>query len=81
MRENAQGIVLTPLPAESLGARHPVAIAEVEKLRKAYARHTGEEKQNAIQHLFQRLSVGLMQGNAALFNNRVPDFGAAGEDL
>ena len=66
---------------ESLGACHPVAITEVVKLGKAYARHTGEEEQNSIQHFFQRLSVALMRGNAALFNNRVPDFGAAGEDL
>ena len=66
---------------ESLGACHPVAITEVVKLGKAYARHTGEEEQNSIQHLFQRLSVALMRGNAALFNNRVPDFGAAGEDI
>ena len=78
---NAQGIVFTPLAAESLGAWHPVAIAEVVKLGKAYARHTGEEEQSSIQHLFQRLSVALMKGNAALFNNRVPDSGAAGEDL
>ena len=43
--------------------------------------HNIEEEQSSIQHLFQRLSVALMKGNAALFNNRVPDSGAAGEDL
>ena len=58
-----------------------MAIAEVVKLGKAYARHTGEEEQTTIQHLFQRLSVALMKGNAALFINLVPDSGAAGEDL
>ena len=67
--------------AESWGAWHPVAVAEVVKLGKALARHTCEEEQTTIQHLFQRLSVALMKGNAALFNNRVPDSGAAGEDL
>ena len=64
---NAQGIVFTPLAAESLGAWHPVAVAEVVKLGKALARHTCEEEQTTIQHLFQRLSVALMKGNAALF--------------
>ena len=78
---NAEGIVFTPLAAESLGAWHPVAIAEISKLGRALARHTGEEEQTTCQHLFQRLSVALMKGNAALFNNRVPDFGAAAEDL
>ena len=78
---NAQGIVFTPLAAESLGAWHPVAIAEVAKLGRAYALHNGEEEQTSIQHLFQRLSVALMKGNAALFNNRVPDPGAPAEYL
>ena len=55
--------------------------AEIGKLGRALARHTGEEEQCTSQHLFQRLSVALMKGNAALFNNRVPDFGAAAEDL
>ena len=76
-----QGIVFAPLAAESLGAWHSVAAAEVVKLGKALARHTCEEEHTAIQHLFQRLSVALMKGNAALFNNRLPNSGAAGEDL
>ena len=73
-----QGIVFAPLAAESQGAWHSVAAAEVVKLGKALARHTCEEEHTAIQHLFQRLSVGLMRGNAALFNNRVPDDGDEG---
>ena len=76
-----QGITFTPLAAESLGAWHPVAIAEVTKLGSALARHTGEDEQSTVQHLFQRLSVALMKGNAALFNNRVPDSGTPGEAL
>ena len=76
-----QGITFTPLAAESLGAWHPVAITEVTKLGSALARHTGEEEQSTVQHLFQRLSVALMKGNAALFNNRMPDSGAPGEAL
>ena len=47
----------------------------------ALARHTGEDEQSTVQHLFQRLSVALMKGNAALFNNRVPDSGTPGEAL
>ena len=54
-----QGIVFAPLAAESLGAWHSVAAAEVVKLGKALARHTCEEEHTAIQQLFQRLSVAL----------------------
>ena len=69
---NRQGIAFIPLAVESLGAWHPSAIAEVNKLGSALARHTGEEESISISRLFQRLSVCLMRGNAALFNNRCP---------
>ena len=45
-------------------------------------RFTGEEEQATIQRLFQKLSVALMKGNAALFNNRNPsDMGIEEEEL
>ena len=69
---HSQGIVFVPLAVESLGAWHPTAIAEVKKLGSALARHTGEEESTTTSRLFQRLSICLMRGNAALFNNRCP---------
>ena len=67
-----QGIVFLPLAVESLGAWHPSAISEVKKMGSALARHTGEEEATTISRLFQKLSICLMRGNAALFNNRCP---------
>ena len=68
-----QGIVFVPLACESLGGWHEVADREVRKLGAALARNTGQEEQEATRHLFQRLSVSVMKGNAALLNNRVPN--------
>ena len=67
-----QGIVFLPLAVESLGAWHPSAIIEIKRLGSALARHTGEEEATTTSRLFQRLSISLMRGNAALFNNRCP---------
>ena len=67
-----QGIVFLPLAVESLGAWHPSAIVEIKRLGSALARHTGEEEATTTSRLFQRLSISLMRGNAALFNNRCP---------
>ena len=67
-----QGIVFLPIAVESLGAWHPLAVKEVRKLAGAKARHTGEEESVEVARLFQKLSVALMRGNAALFNNRAP---------
>ena len=77
---NQQDISFIPLAVESLGAWHMSAVSEVKKLGSALARHTGEEEKVTIQRLFQKLSVSLMKGNAALFNNRNPsDMGVEGE--
>ena len=79
---NRQGIVFLPLAVESLGAWHPSAISEVKKLGSALARHTGEEESTTISRLFQRLSICLMRGNAALFNNRCPpDQSVRGDEI
>ena len=48
------------------------AVAPVKKLGSAKERHTGEEGLLEIARLFQKLSITLMRGNAALLNNRVP---------
>lgn len=77
-----QGIEFIPIAAESLGAWHPTAIAEVQKLGSSLARQNGDEETTVVQQLFQQLSVSLMRGNAALFNNRCPpDSETGGEDV
>ena len=69
-----EGMVSIPLPAETLGGWHDQAVLQVRKLGSALARQTGQEESVAIGHLFQRLSVLLVRGNAALFLNRIPSF-------
>ena len=69
---NTVGITFIPIAVESLGAWHKSAISEVKKLGSAKARQNGEEESVEISRLFQKLSVALMRGNCALFNNRVP---------
>ena len=77
-----QGIAFLSLAVECLGAWHPSAVAEVKRLGSALARHTGEEESTTICRLFQKLSVCLMRGNAALFNNRSPaELAALGDEI
>jgi hypothetical protein len=46
----------------------------VKKVASAQARQTGEEQSEATRHLYQKLSVLLARGNAALLLNRFPSF-------
>ena len=68
-----QGIAFYPLAVETLGGMHKVAVQQVKQLAAALARHTGQEEQTATSHLFQRLSLNLMRGNAAMLTTRGPD--------
>ena len=67
-----QGILFLPLAVESLGGWHEVAIDQIRKLGGALARHTGEEEGVVVQRLFQKLSLQLMKGNAAILTNSIP---------
>jgi hypothetical protein len=49
-------------------------VAQVKKLASAQARQTGEDRSEAIRHLYQKLSVLLTRGNAALLLNSQPSF-------
>ena len=62
-----------PLTMETLGGFHKVALEQVKRMRAAVARHQGTEELVATKQLFQRLSVTLMRGNAALLMSRRPD--------
>ena len=63
-----------PLPVETLGGWHDKAADQIRKLARASARNTGREEEEAIRHLFQRLAILMIQGNASLLINRVPVF-------
>ena len=69
-----EGMVFLPLPVESLGGWHELALLQIRKIGSAQARQLGKEEGEAIAHLFQRLSVLLVKGNAALLLNRIPSF-------
>ena len=60
-----------------LGGWHRVATKQIKKLGAVLARHRGEDEQVEVRHLFQRLSLLLMRGNATLLLNRVPEDDAA----
>ena len=69
-----EGMVFVPMPWETLGGWHEETVAQVKKLASAQARQTGEDRSEAIRHLYQKLSVLLTRGNAALLLNRQPSF-------
>ena len=69
-----EGLSFIPLPVETLGGWHKSAVDQLRKLAKAQARTTGKEEDESIRHLFQRLGVLLVKGNAALILNRIPSF-------
>ena len=68
----AEGISFIPVAADTLGGLHSVAVEQVKKLGSSLARHQGQEEQEVVRHLFQRLSLVLMRGNAQLLVNRMP---------
>ena len=70
----AEGISFIPLPVETLGGWHDKAAEQLRKLARAQARSSGREEDECVRHLFQRLGVLLVKGNAALLLNRIPSF-------
>ena len=68
----AEGISFQPLPLEVLGGLHDLSVLTVKKLGEALARAGGQGEQEVVRHLFGRLSVLLMRGNATLILSRVP---------
>ena len=65
--------MFAPMPWETLGGWHEDTVDQVKKLASAQARQTGEEQSEATRHLYQKLSVLLARGNAALLLNRFPN--------
>ena len=67
------GMVFIPMVVETFGGWEESAVAQLKKLGAALARHTGEEESEKIRHLYERLAILLVKGNAALFLNRLPN--------
>ena len=68
------GIVFIPMPVETMGGWHDASVNQIRKIGSSLARQTGQEDSMTISHLFQRLSILLVKGNAALLLNRIPLF-------
>ena len=62
----AQGVFFQPLVVESFGGWDPVATTLLKNLATQEARRWGKTPALEIKHFFQRLSIALQRGNAAL---------------
>ena len=71
---DAQRISFIPLPVETLGGWHAEAEKHIARLGRELARSTsGTDYKTSTNHLFQRLSLTLQKGNAALILSRTTD--------
>ena len=68
-----QGLAFLPVAFETLGGMHQVAIGQLKKLGAALARHSGTDERETTSQLFQRVSLHLQRGNAALLTSRRPE--------
>ena len=57
------------LPFEVLGGLHKCTTDTIKKLGQALARSSGKDDSEVTRHLYGRLSVLLMKGNASLILN------------
>ena len=68
-----QGIAFLPIAMETLDGFQKVAAEQVKRIGAAVARHQSVVETVAVKQLFQRMSLTLMRGNAALVMTRKPD--------
>ena len=66
----AQGIFFQPLVVETFGGWDKDATKFLKSIARQDARRWGKEDSIEIKHFFQRLSVALQRGNAALLIDR-----------
>ena len=70
---SAPRIAFIPLPVETFGGWHSEAEKQIERIGRELARSTsGTDQKTSTNHLFQRLSLTLQKGNAALILSRSP---------
>ena len=71
---SAQRISFIPLPVETYGGWHSEAEKQIERIGRELARsNSGTDQKTSTNHLFQRLSLTLQKGNAALILSRSTD--------
>ena len=76
-----QGFAFLPIAFETLGGMHQVAIGQLKKLGAALARHGGTDERETTSQLFQRISLHLQRGNAALLTSRRPEADFPGAEI
>ena len=64
--------MIVPLPVETFGSWHADAAKELRRIAIAAARNRGKDESVTVKHFFQKLSVTLARGNAALLLSRMP---------
>ena len=69
----AQGIFFQPLVVETFGGWDSDALKFLKEIGRQDARRWGKDFAMEIKFLFQRLSVALQRGNAALLIERDPE--------
>ena len=69
----AQGITFQPLVVETFGGWDLDAIKLLKDIARLDARRWGKNDAIEIKHFFQRLSIALQRGNAALLINKDAD--------
>lgn len=66
------GVLFIPLAMETFGGWSSVAASTIREIGKLQAYRLGLSSSNTISHLFQRLSITLWRGNAAMWAARSP---------
>ena len=69
----AEGIAFQPLVVETFGGWDKDALAFLKELGRQDARRWGKDSALEIKYRFQRLSIALQRGNAALLIDRDPE--------
>ena len=66
------GISFITLAMESFGGWSPIAVSIIREMGKLQAHRLGLSPSHTVSHLFQRLSIALWRGNAAMWAARLP---------
>ena len=72
----AQGIAFLPLVVETFGGWDLEAVRALKDMARQSARRWGKNNSEEIKYFFQRLSISLQRGNAALLIERDSDSAA-----
>ena len=68
----AIGVSFIPIVAETLGGWSADSVVHIARIGRLVGQRLGTPPAIAVKHLFQRLSILLWKGNAALWARRLP---------